>query len=121
LKLRIKGNSVRLRLEQREVAQLHTVGVVREVLRFGPLPEDVFAYAIETNSGDGLRVQYRSCNLVVSLPKAWADLLATTDQIGYEARVEVAPGVCVGVLVEKDFRCLEAREGEVETDRYPHP
>jgi hypothetical protein len=81
----------------------------------------LFAYAISSEDCSALGLRYEPSNLVIVIPKEWAKALATTDQIGYETQAQVAAGTEIRVLIEKDFRCMEARAGEDDADAYPNP
>ncbi len=119
MKLRIKGNSIRLRLQRSEIAALHDAGSVREALTLGPA--DSFCYIVERISGDAVTLQRAEGGICIGLPAAWVQALATTDRVGYDCSVPVAPGVNVRVVVEKDFQCLVVRPEEDESDAFPNP
>ena len=44
-----------------------------------------------------------------------------SEQVSIEADEALDDGDSLKILVEKDFACLAPREGEDETDMYPHP
>jgi hypothetical protein len=46
MKLRIKGNTLRLRLLRSEVERLAAAGVVTEEIRFGPATYDALRYSV---------------------------------------------------------------------------
>lgn len=121
MKLRIKGNSIRLRLQRSELAKLKETGRVSEVLTIGPSLEDAFEYGIETSTGDAVQLRRHYGALTVVLPEAWALTLASTDRVGYDVSVPTAPGMEVRVIIEKDFQCLVERPGEDESDTFPNP
>ncbi len=50
MKLRIQGNSVRLRLTKTEVAQIGKVGTVKETVEFGTAPHQQFVYALTSSA-----------------------------------------------------------------------
>ena len=47
----------------------------------------------------------------------WAD----SEQVSIEAVQTIDDGSELKILVEKDFACLTPREGEDESDLFPHP
>ncbi len=47
MKLRIKGNSVRVRLDRRDLANLLATGRVEDSVTFGPDTGQRFSYAVE--------------------------------------------------------------------------
>jgi len=121
MKLRIQGNSLRLRLQQREVAQLHGCGRLSESLVLGIGPQENFTYSLERHPGATVLILREPTGLVVRLPAAWAAELAESDQAGVDVEVPVAPGVMVRVKIEKDYACLTERPGEDERDAFPNP
>jgi hypothetical protein len=46
---------------------------------------------------------------------------ASTEKAGFETQQEIGNGKSLRILVEKDFACLERRDGEDESDAFPHP
>lgn len=121
MKLRIQGNSLRLRLQQREVAELHECGRLSESLVLGTEPEETFTYRLECHPGATVQILREPTGLVVRLPAVWAGELAQTDKVGVDVEVPVAPGAMVRVKIEKDYACLTERPGEDERDAFPHP
>jgi hypothetical protein len=119
MKLRIKGNSIRLRLQRGEIATLHDTGSVTEALTLGPA--EAFSYTVARIPGDAISLQRDAGGICIGLPAAWALALATTDRVGYDSTVRVAPSVDVRVVVEKDFQCLVVRPEEDESDSFPNP
>jgi hypothetical protein len=43
-----------------------------------------------------------------------------SNQVGFERDMEVAPGVILKLLLEKDFACLDDTD-EDQSDNYPNP
>jgi len=120
VKLRIRGNSIRLRLTRSEVDQLCAVGRVSEAVH---LPSKrSFGYALEVSDrvdrptaewdGDGIRVL---------LPRPAGVSWARSEQVGIEAQVALDDGGALTLLVEKDFPCLVPRPGENDADAFARP
>ena len=111
MKLRIKGDTIRLRLTQSEVTAVANGDVVVETTS---LPQP-FAYALET-SGERIGAAFAEGRMTVSIPRAVAARWAGTEEVslrGREGGVEI--------LVEKDFACLIPPEGEEDPDAFPNP
>lgn len=121
MKLRIQKNSLRLRLRQWEVAQLHEQGRLSESLILGNGPEEAFVYSLEAYPGVTVQVLREPAGLAIRLPAEWAAELAQTDRVGVDVEVPVAPGVAVRIKVEKDYACLTERSDEDESDAFPNP
>jgi hypothetical protein len=120
MKLRIKGDSLRLRLTQGEVKQLGERGEVEERTHFGAGTELV--YRLKRDSGAKvLNAVSAGAEIEVRVPVALANQWCSSDQEGISATQTVSPGVELRIAVEKDYACLTVREGEDESDNYPHP
>lgn len=117
MKLRIRGDSLRLRLARGEVEHLAETGEVRETIHFGARALD---YALRCAELDQPRAQFEAEAIIVELPRAAALAWARSDQVGIEAEQPLAEGV-LRLLIEKDFKCLAPREGEDDSDAFPHP
>jgi hypothetical protein len=116
MKLRLKGNSIRLRLTQGEVERLVSEGIVQETVEFGPgMRSFTFALGTAADAG-GIRAEYENDRLRVLLPAPRAREWADSEEIGVEADLDG-----LRVLIEKDFACLKPRPGEDESDMFPNP
>jgi hypothetical protein len=115
MKLRIQGNSLRLRLTQKEVAQVRNRGLVESHIEFAP--GHSLSYLLE---GSPL-VQATSATfdgraIRVTIPMYEVTDWVESDLIGIETQSHTG----VQLLVEKDFQCLHP-SAEQEPDAYPHP
>jgi hypothetical protein len=115
MKLRLQGNSVRLRLTRSEVERLRDTGLVEESVDFGG--GEVLAYRLLSQLEPG-PVQARFCQgiMTVSVSKDTAQAWAGSDEVGLYA--QSGP---LAISIEKNFRCLTRRLDEQEPDAYPHP
>lgn len=121
MKLRLRPNSVRLRLTRSEVETLTQTGAVSEMISFGPDPENQLMYAVETHDADGLGFHYQGGSMVVYLPTPEVADWAESDRVGFTEVIDLGTGETLTLIVEKDFKCLTDRPGEDESDAYPHP
>ncbi len=120
MKLRIRDNSVRLRLTRTEVDTLRETGVVSATTAFPGGRE--FRYRVESSPASVNPGALFSDNMItVRLPETAVLAWATTEQVSLAGEQLLDDGEKLAVLVEKDFACLAPREGEDETDMYPHP
>ena len=120
MKLRIRDNSIRLRLERGEVDRLRDTGVVAAKTGFPGGRE--FGYVVESSPASvTLGAELSEGTVTVRLPEstvlAWAD----SEQVSIVGEQQLAAGDTLAILVEKDFACLAPREGEDESDMFPHP
>ena len=122
MKLRIKGNSIRLRLGQSEVRRLAIEGVVEEFTIFGPSKQERFAYALCTSPGvSAVSASFADRRLVIRVPSDMIHQWATTDQVGIHAFQHAGNDAALLILIEKDFECVEAPPGESQEDAFPNP
>ena len=120
MKLRIRDNSVRLRLTQTEVDVLRQEGLVSARTDFPGGRE--FRYEIESSPASVTPAAFLSDNvLTVRLPETSVLAWATTEQVSIKGEQLLDEGENLTIIVEKDFSCLASREGEDESDMYPHP
>jgi len=115
MKLRIHGNSLRLRLTQKEVARVRSGAQVESFLELPP--GRALVYLVESSPGpDAMSVTFDGRAIRVTIPMDQAIEWVESDRTGIEARTPAG----VQILVEKDFQCLH-RSAEQEPDAYPHP
>lgn len=119
MKLRIRGNSIRLRLSQGEVARLAEVGRVDDAIVFGPAQQ--LAYSLVAGDVSAPRAVLEGSAIVVTLGREHARAWASSDEIGIEAAHDLGNGATLSILIEKDFACLVPREGEDDGDAFPNP
>jgi hypothetical protein len=121
MKLRIRGNSIRLRLSRAEVAQMTSAGTVVDRIDFGT---SQLEYRVSGDSAaDRPSARFDGAAVDVRLPEAavarWAGSDAEVSIEGTQAIDGDAEGL--RILVEKDFACLKPREGEDDSDMFAHP
>jgi hypothetical protein len=113
MKLRIQGNSLRLRLTRSEVTTLHQNGVIEESAQFSSGSR--LRYRIQTGGSD-IRADLNTDTITVCLPHAAMQRWATSDAVGLNAR-----DGGLRIAIEKDFRCLTRPREQNAPDAYPHP
>ncbi len=121
MKIRIKGNSIRYRLSQSEVRQLSESGWVTESTVMGPDPSNCLYYELRSKAGiTGLEASFFGTTICLYVPEEDAKGWYRSEQVGFERTYEVAPGVQLHLLLEKDFVCLD-NTAEDQSDNYPNP
>ena len=120
MKLRVRDNSIRLRLTQTEVELARTDGLVRGTV---PLAGNSnFDYVLESSPATVKAEAHISNNvLTVRVPETEILSWSGSDEVSISATQLLDSGNELNILVEKDFACLAPREGEDESDMYPHP
>lgn len=122
MKLRVRGNSLRLRLGKSEVTCLGHGERVEDAIAFGVSAADRLVYAVVSSDKAQTMVAHFAKNeLLVTVPSQLAREWALGEGVGLEAAQPVGDGGTLAILVEKDFACLTPRTGEDDTDAYPNP
>jgi hypothetical protein len=120
MKLRLKGNFIRVRLDRRDIERLIAEGHVDDALRFGPGLEFSYAVQIGRAPHERPRASYASGRLTIRIdPKDAEDWLAG-DRVGFDHLQDVDGGV-IRVLLEKDFACIDRPAGDEADDAYAFP
>lgn len=118
MKLRIKDNSIRLRLTKTEIAAISEKGHVEAYTRIGP---NGFGYAlIRVDDAENLSASYIDDCLIVFIPEKFTRDWPTNDIVGFDARIPLQAGESLYILVEKDFACIDETT-EDQSDMYPNP
>ena len=112
MKLRIRGNSIRLRLTKGEVERFANGEPVEETIDLTPVK---FVYELCVGEVESITASFDGGRMTVSVPELEAREWASTETVGMEA------GDRVRVLIEKDFACVKPRAGEDESDMFDHP
>jgi hypothetical protein len=120
MKLRIKGDSLRLRVTRSEVGRLIETGRIEETIHFGPAKDANLTYALELADGpEDISLRYRPQEIAVVLSTQAARRWAEGDQVGLSVDLAVGDRV-LALLVEKDFACLDRSHAGNE-DTFPNP
>lgn len=118
MKLRIRGNSVRLRLSRGEVEAFDRDGRVEDAVSFAPGSR--LTYAIERSLVGAPSARLEDGQIVVMIPEALAGAWCRTEQVGIEGEQPTGDGETLRLLIEKDFTCLKTRSDEDEPDALPN-
>jgi len=121
MKLRIRGNSVRIRVSQPEFAEITSGVLVEDSTEFGPGSR--LSYRVEVVADGAISASYEGDCVKVMLPRAAIDRWQRPEEVAIEAEKPVGDGRRLKILVEKDFACLAPRVGEEEDDEdlFPNP
>jgi hypothetical protein len=121
MKLRIKGNSLRLRLTRSEVVKLLDIGHIEETIHFGPDEQSRLTYCLQVEPDlTSATLRYQRPEVVVVLPTKEATTWAQDNQVGMYATVDVGPRGTLDLIVEKDFACLDGSDAD-NLDTFPNP
>jgi hypothetical protein len=120
MKLRIKGNSVRVRLDRRDLEGLIAHGRIEDAVRFGQ--GQAFRYTVEVGSAprERPRVCYDAGRLLMRINPVDAESWLAGDRVGFDHDQAVDGGV-LRVILEKDFACIDRPAGEEADDAFAFP
>jgi hypothetical protein len=121
MKLRIKGDSLRLRVSRSEVAKLLVGDCVEETIHFGQQEDAKLTYALQQDpSVNRPTVRYTQNRVAVLVPSDQANMWCVTDQVGIAEDIHLGNLGSLALLLEKDFACVD-RSDEDNHDTFPNP
>jgi len=110
---------MRLRISPSEMKRLLSEGRIEETIHFGPEPDARLTYALEQSASKiEMAVRYRPQEVTVILSTENARSWAEGDEVGIYGSFNVGHGQ-LELVIEKDFACLDRREGNEDT--FPNP
>ncbi len=115
MKIRISGNSLRLRLSQGEILEFASHGRVVSECRFAD--NSRLQYEVVQGDFDSLSAAFNEATITVLVPSNLARNWETDHRVGFDTTRPDG----LYILVEKDFQCLKPRSHEDESDLFPNP
>lgn len=122
MKLRVRGNSLRLRLTQSEVKRIAQGESLEEEVSFGVGPS--FCYRLEpSRETHEITATYRDHLISIQIPWETALRWSASEQISIDSVQKNGKEESLKILIEKDFFCLKPRsyEHEIESDLFANP
>ncbi len=120
MKLRLRKNSIRLRLTQGEVAEFAETGIVEDSVQFDAGSRLVYRLRTAADADD-VSARFEGEIITVTAPVVVGRNWAGSGQVGIEGDQKVDGDGILKILIEKDFTCLEPRPGGEDDDMFPHP
>ena len=119
MKIRINGNSIRLRLSRPEVEAFLEYDSISDILE---IPGEPLVYNLEKCGEDKMNVSRLAGSIRVGLPTKMFEEWKADDCVGFTEEYEVGEDKYITITVEKDFQCLH-RDGSQEDKSilYPNP
>ena len=118
MKLRIKGNSIRLRLLRSEVERFAADGRVSDEVRFGA---NALRYSLlASTETETIIARFVDAEITVVIPESKAMDWAKGNDIGLEVEQPIGDGELLTILIEKDFACLNRPDDPDRADAYPN-
>jgi hypothetical protein len=120
MKLRIKGNSLRLRVSPSEMEQLLQSGRVEETIYFGADEGARLTYALEHSAqAEAMTIRYRPQEVTVLVSSREARNWAEGNGVGLYGATGSSHRP-LELAIEKDFACLD-KNGVENADTFPNP
>ncbi len=121
MKLRIKGNSIRLRVTRSELDTLVNDGRIEETIWLGPDAQSRLTYVLEHDaSANSVTLRFNLPEIAVLIPTHEAKKWRSSDQIGVYASIPLGARSPLELAVEKDFACLDSSDAD-NLDAFPNP
>lgn len=117
MKIRIRGNTIRYRLDKQDINALRQTGKVEADTTIG---SQALHFCIKAKETATAAVKLEAFGLHLSLPQQQVRQWTGTDQVGIEAELPNADGSVLKILVEKDFKCLTQRD-EDDSQAFDNP
>jgi hypothetical protein len=121
MKLRIKGQSIRLRVSRSELERFMQGERIQETIYFAPEEGAQFTYALEQTSDSlAVLVRPRGSEVTVIVPQSDALAWGTSDRVGIYGSIDLGLRGSLEFIIEKDFACLDLSDAE-NKDTFPNP
>ena len=115
MKLRIKGNSLRIRLTKTEVSTISTKGYLEEETNFG---NNKLLYVLQrVDEGNELSAAFEENRITMFVPSSLTKDWPINNIISIDAHMLVGENKTLYLLLEKDFVCLD-HTTEDQSDNY---
>ncbi len=121
MKVRIRGNSIRLRLKRAEVDRIASGQSIEERTQF---TGSVLISRLEVSTHTEFSASFDGDTIVVRVPETAIPRWAGGDEVSLYDEQSAPQSGHLTILIEKDFSCLEPghhRDCEDDEDTFPHP
>jgi|JI7StandDraft_1071085.scaffolds.fasta_scaffold00998_10 hypothetical protein len=115
MKLRIQDNAIRFRLSQTEVSQLVYDGMVTSRCMFSKA--NLHYTILKNEDTHVISADFSENEVKVCLPSTLVSGWDMDDRVGFDAYDTNG----LYILIEKDFKCLQPRLHEDESDLFANP
>jgi hypothetical protein len=121
MKLRIKGDSIRLRVSRSEVASLLNRERVEDTVHFSAAADSHLTYGLQfASQAEPIRIKWERQSVTVLLSDEQMTPWAMDTAVGIYGAADLGPTRWLDVTVEKDFACLD-RNDEDNFDTFANP
>lgn len=118
MKLRIKGNSLRLRLTKSEVGKLCASGYIEERIPFG---SNELTYSLKSSENViEISAEFSGNKISINIPASFIKDWDVNDIISFGSDKIITGKDKLYILIEKDFKCID-KTTEDQSDNYENP
>ena len=118
MKIRIKGNSLRIRITRSELMEFRNAGYLDEKTEFG---NNSLTYALVRNrNGKNLSAEFSENKITMFIPEQLSLEWIETERVGFEHAMETGNGKKLILILEKDYQCLD-QVAEDQSDQFQNP
>lgn len=116
MKLRFRANSLRLRLNQKEVEQLAAGDVLREKIDFPGDSE--LCYILKSNAAEDPQAFFAHGNIQIAAPHRMVAAWAQSEEVGLYFTLATGAEP-LKVAIEKDLECIDGPPEERDPNAFP--
>jgi hypothetical protein len=117
VKLRLRNDTMRIRLSQSEVRMLGEGSAVESTTHFGP--GQALAYRI-VPAGAKLEARFEGLAIDLRVPLRELSDWAAGSELTFECE-QAWSGGALKISLEKDLACKQPRKGDEDSDAFPNP
>ncbi len=118
MKIRMKGNSIRLRLSKTDLRTLEENLIVEEQTNFG---SNALKYQlIPSSNHENLDAEFNNAIIQIFIPETFSKIWNNNEIVSLVSQKELGNDEPLHILVEKDFQCLD-KTTEDQTDFFINP
>jgi hypothetical protein len=121
VKVRLRDNSIRLRLTRTEVSTLAAGEAIDNATPLGVGEDQTLTFRIRPQDTDTININHDGLCIDLCVPIRRISDWAETDRVGLEEDVPLTADRVLHVLIEKDFTCLAPRPGDEDVDTFANP
>lgn len=118
MKIRIKGNSVRFRLSKSEVASLAENGYLEERTVF---VSNTLKYIITITDASIMSIDFYNGSINLLVPQNLMQEWSTSNMVSLQEVMQLKNKIELHMLLEKDFKCIDAIATEDQSDYFENP
>jgi len=119
MKLRIRENSLRLRVSKADLEIFEKDKKVKATINF-PNNSKMDYYLIWGNDDD-FKSTFDGSSIITEVPQQVGKRWLQPDEVTIDHYVSLENNIQLRLLIEKDFQCLTKRKDEDESDLFPNP